>query len=118
MTLAPDLARPAPSSDGPAGGRTRRNRLAVGLVALLVLLAVVCVASLAFGSRPIPLPHVWQALVGYDKDATDDLVIMTLRLPRTLLGLAVGLALGLAGAVMQGVTRNPLADPGLLGVNA
>src|SRR5699024_6403181 len=43
---------------------------------------------------------------------------MTLRVPRTLLGLAVGVALGLAGTVMQGVTRNPLADPGLLGVNA
>jgi iron complex transport system permease protein len=51
-------------------------------------------------------------------DDTDRLVVMTLRVPRTLVGLLVGAALGLAGCVMQGVTRNPLADPGILGVNS
>ena len=48
----------------------------------------------------------------------DHLIVRSLRVPRTVIGLAVGAALGLAGAVMQGVTRNPLADPGILGVNA
>jgi iron complex transport system permease protein len=50
--------------------------------------------------------------------STDHIVIRDLRLPRTMLGVAVGAALGLAGALMQALTRNPLADPGLLGVNA
>ena len=48
----------------------------------------------------------------------DHLIVRSLRVPRTVLGLAVGVALGLAGAVMQGVTRNPLADPGILGIEA
>ena len=61
---------------------------------------------------------VWDAIVHYDPANTDHLVIRELRLPRTILGVLVGATLGLAGAVMQGVTRNPLADPGILGVNA
>ena len=64
------------------------------------------------------LSTVWSAITAFDPTNTDHLVIMELRLPRTILGLLVGAALGLAGAVMQGVTRNPLADPGILGVNA
>ena len=61
---------------------------------------------------------VWDAIFHYDQANTDHLVIRELRLPRTILGVLVGAALGMAGAVMQGVTRNPLADPGILGVNA
>ncbi|HEU5484474.1 MAG TPA: iron chelate uptake ABC transporter family permease subunit, partial [Microlunatus sp.] len=70
------------------------------------------------GARVTPLHAVWDSIVAYDPDNTDHLVIRELRLPRTILGLLVGAALGMAGAVMQGVTRNPLADPGILGVNA
>jgi iron complex transport system permease protein len=61
---------------------------------------------------------VIDAFTGYDATNTDHLVIRELRLPRTLVGILVGAALGVAGAVMQAVTRNPLADPGILGVNA
>jgi len=61
---------------------------------------------------------VIDALVDMDEELTDHLIVRELRLPRTVLGLLVGAALGAAGALMQGVTRNPLADPGLLGVNA
>jgi iron complex transport system permease protein len=86
--------------------------LAVGVVALL------CFLSLAVGARTISLDTVWQAVAHYDPSNTDHLVIRELRLPRTVLGVLVGAALGLAGAVMQGVARNPLADPGILGVNA
>lgn len=74
-------------------------------------------ASLAVGARSIPLGTVVDALTAYDPTNTDQLVVVTSRLPRTVLGLLVGAALGLAGGVMQGVTRNPLADPGILGVN-
>ena len=85
--------------------------LAGGVLVLLVL------ASLAIGARSIPVATVVDALTRYDPSSTDQLVVVTSRLPRTVLGLLVGAALGLAGAVMQGVTRNPLADPGILGVN-
>ena len=74
-------------------------------------------ASLAIGSRGVPLAEVVGALTGNDgSDA--HAIVRELRVPRTELGLLVGAALGGAGALMQGVTRNPLADPGILGINA
>ena len=79
---------------------------------------MLCFLSLAVGARVTPLHAVWDSIVAYDPNNTDHLVIRELRLPRTILGVLVGATLGLAGAVMQGVTRNPLADPGILGVNA
>lgn len=95
--------------------RTRRRLL--GLAGCLAAVAVAALASLALGSKPIPPDQVIGALTG--DPATDNAVIVrTLRLPRTFLGLGVGAALGLAGAVMQGLTRNPLADPAILGVSA
>ena len=89
-----------------------------GLLVTLVALAMLCFLSMAIGTRSTSLSTVWSAITAFDPANTDHLVIMELRLPRTILGLLVGTALGLAGAVMQGVTRNPLADPGILGVNA
>jgi len=96
----------------------RPRRLAVGLLLSLLLLAVAVIASLLVGARGIPLGTVWAALLLPDPGLTDHTVVRELRVPRTTVGLLAGLALGLAGAVMQGLTRNPLADPGLLGVNA
>jgi iron complex transport system permease protein len=84
-------------------------------VTALALLTVI--ASLVLGNRGIPLGEVVAALFT-DVDSDDATVITSQRLPRTMLGVAVGLALGMAGALMQGHTRNPLADPGLFGVNA
>ncbi len=92
-------------------------RRAGGLVVALMVLGVVVMCSIAFGAKSIPFGTVWQALVDGD-GSTDHQIVRELRVPRTLLGLGVGGALGLAGAMMQGVTRNPLADPGLLGVDA
>jgi len=88
-----------------------------GLVVAVVVLAVVCVASLALGSRTIPLHEVFDALL-HGGDTANAAIVTDLRVPRTLIGLEVGAALGLAGALMQGLTRNPLADPGILGINA
>ncbi|WAZ19298.1 iron chelate uptake ABC transporter family permease subunit [Streptomyces cinnabarinus] len=88
-----------------------------GLPLGLVLLAVAVALSLAVGTQRIPLDQVWTALVS-PSGTENDAIVRDLRLPRTLIGVAVGAALGLGGGVMQTLTRNPLADPGLLGVNA
>ena len=109
------ITAPSPSV-GPTRSRPRRGS-ARGLVALLGLLAVAAVLSLAVGSRAIPPDTVLRVLFGPDgSDAST--IVHDLRVPRTVLGIAVGVALGVAGALMQGHTRNPLAEPGLLGVEA
>lgn len=90
---------------------------ALGLAATLACLLGCVLASLAIGSLTIPVGEVIAALTAFDN--SDAHVIVTeLRVPRTEIGLLVGAALGAAGALMQGVTRNPLADPGILGINA
>ena len=83
----------------------------------LVALAVACVLSLLVGARTVPLDAAWQAVLAFDPGSADHVVLAS-RLQRTLAGLAVGVALALAGAGLQGMTRNPLADPGILGLNS
>ncbi len=97
--------------------RTARRGSATGLLVLAGLLVVAALLSLAIGSRSIPLGTVVDVLLHPDGSDTST-IIHGLRIPRTVLAIAVGLALGIAGALMQGHTRNPLADPGLLGVEA
>ncbi|MEV0614666.1 iron chelate uptake ABC transporter family permease subunit [Nonomuraea sp. NPDC050404] len=100
-----------------AAPRKPASRRTAGLLLGLVLLVLVVLASLAVGAKQISLDHVWSGL--FDPAGTkDDAIIRELRLPRTLIGAASGAALGIAGGVMQTLLRNPLADPGLLGVNA
>jgi iron complex transport system permease protein len=99
----------------PAVG-TRSGVRAGGLVLALALLAVVAALSIAIGTRSIPLGDVWH-LLWNDDGSPDAVIVHDLRIPRTVLGLLVGAALGLSGALLQAVTRNPLAEPGLLGVN-
>ncbi|RLU92024.1 iron ABC transporter permease [Streptomyces griseocarneus] len=104
----------APPRSAPAGRNAAR---AAGLFAALGALLLVAVASVAIGAKQIPLEQVWNALA-HSASGADAVVVRDVRLPRTLLGIVVGAALGLAGAVMQALTRNPLAEPGILGVNA
>ncbi|GAA5061245.1 iron chelate uptake ABC transporter family permease subunit [Thermocatellispora tengchongensis] len=87
-----------------------------GLVVLGGVLALTVVASVALGAQSIPFERAVAGVFAPD-GSQSALIVQELRLPRTLLGLAVGVALGLAGALMQALTRNPLAEPGLLGVN-
>lgn len=97
-------------------GRTRSIRL-IGLLAAIVVLVVVTIASIMVGAKDLTVGAVLAAL--FDPDgSTNALIIWELRVPRTVVGLVVGPALGLAGALIQAFTRNPLADPGILGVNA
>ncbi|GAB3918674.1 iron ABC transporter permease [Microlunatus endophyticus] len=106
----------------PAGEPTRRVRKSVtalrslGLLAAVAVLALIVVLSIGVGAKPIPMTDVVHAL--FQGNRTDNgIVVLDLRLPRTLLGIGVGAALGMAGVLMQALTRNPLADPGILGVN-
>ncbi|MFC5391020.1 iron chelate uptake ABC transporter family permease subunit [Bosea vestrisii] len=92
----------------------RRWWLAAGLIAL----ALLALASLAIGSRPVPPATVLAALRAYDPGNDLHLVVWQLRVPRLVTAVLAGAALGLAGAIMQAVTRNALAEPGLLGINA
>ena len=88
------------------------------LVVLVIVLGGVVLLSLAVGARGIAPGAVLDAILSPVLSNNDHMVVRDLRVPRTVIGLLAGAALGLAGAIMQGVTRNPLADPGLLGVNA
>ncbi|ANY09652.1 FecCD family ABC transporter permease [Pseudonocardia sp. HH130630-07] len=106
-----DTAAPAPPK------RSLRRRRLIGLAALGAALLVALLGSIAIGTKVIPPGEVFSALFA-PTGTENDLVIRSLRIPRTLLGVLVGIALGLAGALAQGFTRNPLADPGLLGINA
>ncbi|WP_346925785.1 iron chelate uptake ABC transporter family permease subunit [uncultured Arthrobacter sp.] len=115
-TAAPAAARPAPETHV-AGVFPAFGPRALWLLAAVVVLALVTAASLAIGARGLSLETVWQALTQSDP-ANGDHAVVQARIPRTVLGLLAGGALGLAGAAMQGVARNPLADPGIIGINA
>ncbi|WP_314523206.1 Fe(3+)-siderophore ABC transporter permease [uncultured Lelliottia sp.] len=93
-------------------------RVRAAAVPVLLLLLILAVAlSLLVGAKPLPASTIVDALSGTCQRA-DCIIVLDARLPRTLAGLLAGAALGLAGALMQTLTRNPLADPGILGVNA
>ncbi|MCG5214498.1 iron chelate uptake ABC transporter family permease subunit [Streptosporangium soli] len=92
----------------------RHHRLLI-LAGLFVALAVAMLLSVTIGAKSVPLTDTWHALTG-PTGTENDIVILSLRIPRTAIGLLAGIALGVSGALMQGHTRNPLADPGLLGV--
>lgn len=122
MTSAPDLARTVPRTGArPARRRTRTARTA-GILACVVALVAASVASLVFGVRDVPLHEVLNTLahLGSGDLAREgiDAAAVVSRLSTTVAGILVGAALGAGGALMQGVTRNPLADPGLLGINS
>ncbi|MFE4861074.1 iron chelate uptake ABC transporter family permease subunit [Streptomyces sp. NPDC056670] len=117
MVDSPPQQRDGTTSAPPAPTAKRRTLRAAGLFASVGVLALVAVASIAVGAKPMPLGDVWHGLF-HASGTANDVLVHDVRVPRTLLGLLVGAALGLAGAVMQALTRNPLAEPGILGVNA
>ncbi len=118
--MASDLA-PAPLDVARRTGRgttrpARRRRL-LGVAACLLLAALAALASVTVGWKELGLPEVLGALLANDGSAAANIVLEA-RMPRTLVGLVIGVCLAWAGALIQALTRNPLADPGLLGVDA
>ena len=106
------------TTSGPAAGRSRSARRFTLLVAGSgILIALLIVLSLAVGANLLPLGVVLDTLAGRGTEETR-FILFDQRVPRTAVALAVGAGLGGAGALIQAVTRNPLADPGILGVNA
>lgn len=105
----------------PAGPGTVRvpgpRRRLIGLVVALAALLALLVLSVMIGATAIAPRVVWDALV-HPSAGIDQYAIRDFRLPRTIVGLVVGMALGLSGALIQALTRNPLAEPGILGVHA
>jgi iron complex transport system permease protein len=108
-------ARPT-STRGRARRRPRSLRT-IGLIACALALAAASALSLMLGVRDVPLDLVWHALTSAGAQGIDEAAVLS-RVPTTVTGIIVGAALGIGGALMQGVTRNPLADPGLLGINS
>ena len=104
-------------STSPSQRKTLRLSKWLGLSLSLALLVVCLAASITLGAADISVSTVFAALFQFD-ESFDHLIIRTVRLPRVLAGATVGAALAVAGAIMQGLTRNPLASPSILGVNA
>jgi iron complex transport system permease protein len=96
----------------------RAGRLSAGLAGLVGLLLFTCALSVALGAREVGWHTLWVSFADYDSHDTAQRVLREMRVPRTLLGVVVGAALGVSGALLQGLTRNPLADPGIMGINA
>ncbi|MEL5991936.1 FecCD family ABC transporter permease [Microbacterium phosphatis] len=114
MTLLTDARRRA---DGPRPAARRRPAFLIGV---LIVVVVSIALSLALGSRPVSLAEVLEGITAWIGGRTPDeigAIAVQERIPRTVLALLAGAALGLSGALMQAVTRNPIADPGILGVN-
>lgn len=113
--VAEEVAAAPPPAPPPHQPPRVAARAVVTGILVVALVAAAC-ASLAIGTKSVPLSDVLHAIGGgTDGDAV---VVRELRMPRTFLGLLVGLALGAAGAVAQDITRNPLGDPGLIGISA
>ncbi|WP_260857236.1 iron ABC transporter permease [Microbacterium sp. 1.5R] len=101
-----------------AGTQAAVPRRWIGLLVLLILCVLALAASMLVGSRAVAPPDVLHALLQPDPDDAISQTVWLSRVPRTVLVLVAGAALGVAGALMQAVTRNPMTDPGILGVNA
>lgn len=119
MTAAPHVAaRGRTDRREPRPGLVHTNsRRAAGWLVLLAALVAVMFASLMIGPTSIPLGTIWDSVFSFN-GSLEHWTVRDGRVARTLLGVLVGAALGVAGALIQAMTRNPLADPGILGVNA
>ena len=101
--------------------KTRRCRIWTAWIVIVggsVLLILMMSYSIAKGAADVPLSTVWDALFHFDSGNSDHIIIHDIRAPRVLASALVGAAFAVSGAIMQGITRNPMADSGLMGLNA
>lgn len=98
--------------------QTRPTFATITLIIGIILLVFGFFSSIALGAADIDLKTVWEAIFHFNSDITQHAIIRELRLPRSIADILVGACFAVAGAIMQGMTRNPLADAGLLGINA
>lgn len=108
----------APTSSRPAASRRALGPGIVTVLAGLIVLSGVFVLALCVGARSLPVADIWALFTGGQVDDDVRMVVLDLRLPRSVIAVVAGLALGLAGALAQSLTRNPLADTGILGLNS
>ncbi|MEK4058588.1 MULTISPECIES: FecCD family ABC transporter permease [Paenibacillus] len=109
------------SNTNPSGDQPLKTRPVAAVVILIIGLAAVVFGlalSVSVGAADIRLATVWEAVFRFNPDLQQHQIIRELRIPRALAGALVGACFAVAGAIMQGMTRNPLADSGLLGLNA
>ncbi|MFC8225240.1 FecCD family ABC transporter permease [Streptomyces sp. NPDC057287] len=116
------MSTTAVERSAPRGTEEARRRRVAGLGALVAVLVIGAAVSLAVGARALSPAEVWHGLFtapDADRRLTEiRLIVQTVRVPRTVLAVVAGVALGVGGALIQGYTRNPIADTGLLGVNS
>ncbi|WP_027093079.1 FecCD family ABC transporter permease [Cohnella thermotolerans] len=118
MTRNPNQASPTESANAESRIYSRPRTAIVTIVLGLIALAFGLALSVTFGAKDIKLFTVWEAILNYQPDLTEHRIIHELRLPRVLGCMLVGSSFAVAGAIMQGMTRNPLADSGLIGLNS
>lgn len=106
MTSIPSISR-----------KSLRGSRWFGLILSAIALLICLVYSITLGAKDIPLPTILESFIK-DDNSFDRLIIQTMRLPRSLIAISVGSALAVSGALMQGLTRNPLAETGILGIEA
>ena len=95
----------------------RKKKRIIVLVSLLLLLLIAIYAGISFGAVSVSFKEIWTILVS-SSEGTYEKIVYNLRLPRVIVGLCVGACLAASGALLQGVMRNPLADPGIIGVSS
>ncbi|RAY16068.1 iron ABC transporter permease [Actinomadura craniellae] len=117
MSAATGLRRPAVRLSRPPVSAVVRPRVLLTCLGLAVAVFAVCCAGLSIGDYPVPLADVVPALWGAG-DGGSVFIVQELRLPRVLVGLLVGAAFGVSGAIFQAMTRNPLASPDMIGISA
>ena len=117
MAVQASALRPGPAAPARPRRRSSTPRTLAKLVLTAMVLLAFCLASLTIGARSVGVGTMLDAVTAFDPSNGDHAVVLS-RVPRTVIGLLVGAALACAGAALQGVARNPLADPGILGINA
>ena len=93
-----------------------KKKFVFSIILCLALLSIMAIFSISLGAKSIAFTKVIDVLLGNDPDSLDAAIILQ-RIPRTVFGILAGGALGISGALMQSITRNPIADPSILGVN-